>query len=107
MKQITNKEYEEWQKYKAEKAKATSFCRIQSGSSARQTDMTQKRSVSTSLKFSRRSVHLRRDNLCAEKMIGENNGTYIILTKVWRRIAPKGICQRKFILLKRRDFLGN
>ena len=31
----------------------------------------------------------------------------VILTKVWRRIAPKGICQRKFILLKRRDFLGN
>ena len=31
MKQITNKEYEEWQKYKAEKQRVTSCCRIPSG----------------------------------------------------------------------------
>lgn len=62
MKQITNKEYEEWQKYKAEKAKTTSCCRIPSGSSARPTALTQKRSVSTSLIFCRRSVRLKRDN---------------------------------------------
>ncbi len=28
MKQITNKEYEEWQKYKAEKAKSVRCCRV-------------------------------------------------------------------------------
>ena len=42
--------------------RATSFCRIQSGSSARPTALTHKRSVSTSMRFCRRSVRLKRDN---------------------------------------------
>ena len=74
MKQITNKEYEEWQKYKAEKAKghvllpdtvrAMCCCRIPSGSSARPTAMTLRRSVSTSLKSCRILQSTRRDCPC-------------------------------------------
>ncbi len=37
MKQITNKKYEEWQTYKAKKAKGRVLFRIPSGSSVKQT----------------------------------------------------------------------
>ena len=77
MKQITNKEYEEWQKYKAEKAKGhvllpdtVRFICEANGYDAEKigqyfleiTAMTPRRSVSTSLKSCQRSVHLKRDN---------------------------------------------
>ena len=52
---------------KQRKRRATSFCRIQSGSSARPTALTHKRSVSTSLRFCRRSVRLKRDNESASE----------------------------------------
>lgn len=56
MKSITNKEYEEWQKYKAEKVKGHILMPDTTGSSARPTAMMQRRSASISLKSCGRSV---------------------------------------------------
>lgn len=54
MKQITNKEYEEWQKYKAEKVKGHVLLPDTVRFTARPTAMTLRRSVSTFLKFCRK-----------------------------------------------------
>ena len=62
MKQITNKEYEEWQKYKAEKAKGRILLPDTVRFICEGAAMTQKRSASISLKSSRRSAHLNRDS---------------------------------------------